>query len=82
MKRSPRELGVVQWIVERRGTVVHDESQCVYCGLCAKGCPMKAVTVSRKDRSLKVDPRLCVRCGKCVKACPKGALQMIDGKTA
>lgn len=77
---SIRNLNVIQWIVERRGTVVHEESLCVYCGLCANGCPMEAISVSRKDRSLKVDPRLCVRCCKCVKACPKGALHLESGK--
>lgn len=73
MKKDIRDLGLVQRIVERLGTVAYDETLCVFCGLCAKACPMGAITLSREERTLRTDHRRCVRCGKCVEACPKKA---------
>ncbi len=39
---------------------------CTECGICAKGCPKKAVTI---DGGMRVDPARCVHCGRCAKSC-------------
>lgn len=45
--------------------------QCVYCGLCAVRCPVRAISVAKGV--LTYDRALCTSCGKCVKCCPKGS---------
>ncbi len=49
---------------------------CVYCSLCAKKCPVSALTVDRKTKTWKVDNELCVRCGVCAGVCPKKCIDI------
>lgn len=79
MKNHLLNLRLVRHFIQRRGTVVRNETLCVFCGLCAKTCPMGAVTLDREARTLEVDGQRCVRCGNCVKACPKKALRIQKG---
>lgn len=48
--------------------IVPDTSDaCVKCGICAKHCPMQAISVENfKD----IDAAKCVRCCSCIKKCP------------
>lgn len=39
---------------------------CVKCGICAKGCPVKAI----EPESFTVDSSKCIACMRCVKRCP------------
>ncbi len=48
-----------------------DESKCVGCGLCAKGC--KAACIDVKHH--KIDYSRCVVCGDCLNNCHKDALR-------
>ena len=55
---------------------------CVYCGLCAKKCPVEAIKVDRAAKSWEVDEGSCVGCGTCVDSCPKKCLTMGGGGAA
>jgi len=50
-------------------------SNCIYCGLCAKKCPQEAITVNRAEKIWEVDVAKCTKCGSCVAACKKDALE-------
>ena len=59
---------------------------CVFCGVCAKRCPVSCITVHRAARtsadkalglfsgSITVDEERCIACGDCVRACALNAL--------
>lgn len=49
---------------------------CIGCTLCARSCPVMAITGKIKERH-RIDPELCVSCGVCGRVCPKGAI--LDG---
>ncbi len=51
--------------------------ECDSCGLCAKRCPMGAITVDTKNEILMHQTKRCIGCGQCVLACEKKhAIQM------
>lgn len=67
-----------------RGSLVFDPAKCIACGLCAKACPNRVLTVETigkgKERRLfryTVDIEYCLYCGLCVEACTKGAIRFV-----
>ncbi len=50
--------------------------ECVFCGLCAKTCPVDALTVDRGEKKWEVDKDTCIQCGACVDKCPKKCLSL------
>jgi len=48
-----------------------DRENCGACGLCAKGCPMGAITVDLDEKTLQHEPARCIGCGLCAIACEK-----------
>jgi heterodisulfide reductase subunit A len=55
---------------------VVDESVCSGCSLCEKMCPYGALSLSEKERVMKVSRALCKGCGACTGACPSGAISL------
>ncbi len=48
--------------------------KCTDCSVCVPLCPVKALSLDRKDFSVEFDPEKCIACGLCIKACPTRAM--------
>lgn len=66
-KRCPS--GVCQALLEYKIT----EDKCKGCTLCAKACPVNAITGNVKEAHV-IDTNTCIKCGACVAKCPFGAI--------
>lgn len=65
------------------GPLTCDLETCVYCGICAKECPVDALKVERKpDKIWEVDQDECISCGACIDKCPKGSLSFGGAEAA
>lgn len=52
-----------------------DENYCVACGVCAKNCPLNAITIKNGIFAI-VDFIKCVGCGKCSNICPASVIEI------
>ena len=57
------------------GPLTCNKETCVYCGLCAKECPVDALNVQRKPEKIwEVNEDECIKCGACIDKCLKDSL--------
>lgn len=47
--------------------IVFEEDKCMHCGMCAKLCPMNAIS----HENFMTDMDLCINCMRCISICPK-----------
>ncbi|MEW6217897.1 MAG: NADH-ubiquinone oxidoreductase-F iron-sulfur binding region domain-containing protein, partial [Candidatus Bipolaricaulota bacterium] len=59
-------------------TLIHyriDPGTCIGCTLCARQCPVEAISGERRKAHVIAD-ETCVRCGQCVTVCPVQAISV------
>lgn len=59
-----------------RGRVEWDMDECIFCLLCQKNCPTKAIATDKAAKTQVVARNRCIACNRCVEVCPKHCIYM------
>lgn len=59
-----------------RGRVIWDMDECIFCRLCEKNCPGKAITTDKEGKSQTIVRARCIQCRACVDVCPKKCIYL------
>lgn len=51
-----------------------DPDKCRKCSLCARNCPVNAISGVVGKEVFKIDQKKCIKCGTCVAGCHFGAI--------
>ncbi|MFZ7103477.1 MAG: NADH-ubiquinone oxidoreductase-F iron-sulfur binding region domain-containing protein [Peptococcaceae bacterium] len=54
--------------------VVIADDKCIACGICARICPVKAITGEHKKPPFTIHQDICIKCGNCIVKCPVDAI--------
>ena len=73
-KRYPYEdTGIPE---NNRGRVVWDMQRCIYCRLCERNCPTKAIKTDKEHKTQVINRVRCIQCRTCVDICPTNTIVM------
>jgi NADH:ubiquinone oxidoreductase subunit F (NADH-binding)/(2Fe-2S) ferredoxin len=56
-----------------------DPEKCKKCGLCARQCPVGAISGVPGKEPFKIDPNKCIKCGLCMNSCAFKAIDKTSG---
>jgi ferredoxin len=57
----------------REKPIICNTEKCIKCRMCAKHCPVKAITLNPYP---VIDKKKCIRCFCCMEICPQDALSL------
>ena len=49
--------------------------KCKRCSLCARQCPVGAITGKVREVPFVIDQEKCIKCGACISSCKFGAIE-------
>jgi formate hydrogenlyase subunit 6/NADH:ubiquinone oxidoreductase subunit I len=71
-----------KWQAATRGHIGIDISACIFCGVCSRKCPTRAIMVDRPAKCWEIERLRCIQCSCCVEVCPKKCLTMEQAYTS
>jgi len=54
--------------------VIISDEKCIACGICARVCPVNAITGEHKKPPFHIHQDICIKCGACIQKCPVDAI--------
>lgn len=72
--RYPRESTNIP--PNNRGRVAWDMQRCIWCRLCERNCPTKAIKMDKEKKTQTITRVQCIACRTCVDVCPTNTIRM------